>query len=189
MSIIVNYEEDQRKFIIAIVPIRMSKETKVENLIRDIGRVEEELWLQLVNAKAVFSLKHLIFSSYVSLRKCLSHESLTKNPHIELLMVLTGTRQIGNAVSIAGISKNTMEAFLVVLSVDKEKSRINEIIGNFIKKHNLNFDKELMKILNMKAPLATKITTKELKSTTGVSYIEKLEKNIMLKSLSVYFKF
>ena len=189
MSIIVNYKEDQRKLIIAIVPVRISEETEIEELIRDIGKVEEGLWFQLVNAKAVFSLKHLVFSSYASLKKYLSRESLTRNPHIELLMVLTGARQIGNAVNMAGISKDTKKAYLIVLSVNKERNYISEIIESYVKKHSLNVDKELIKTFNMKAPLATKITTEELKSTTGTSYAEKLEKNIMLKSLSVYFKF
>jgi len=189
MSIIVSYKENQRKIMIAIVPVRIGKETEIEDLIRNIGKVEEGLWFQLVNAKATFSLKHLVFSSYVSLKKYLSHESLTRNPHIELLMVLAGTRQIGNAVNIAGISKDTKEAFLIVLSVNKERSYISEIIESYIKKHSLNVNKELIKTFNMKAPLAIKITTEELKSTTGASYAEKLEKNIMLKSLSVYFKF
>jgi len=187
MTLVINYK-GKNNLIIAISFLEVSRRTNIDKIIRSLGQVENNLWIQLVNAYAVFSIKHLLLSSYISLKKYLNKELITQNPHIELLVTLTANRQIKEALRLAGISETAKEVFLVVLAVNKPVKHVIEVLKFFIENHGLK-EKDISKFTyNMKAPLIRNITDKELKSTIGLSNTEKIEKNVLMKVSSVYLK-
>lgn len=187
MALIVNYKE-KNNLIIAISLLEIGSKANINEIIKSLGQIENDLWVQLVNTYAVFSIKHLLLSSYISLKKYLSRELITQTPHIELLVTLTANKQIKEALKLAGISEMVKEAFLVILAVNKSVEHVIEILKFFIKKHGLR-EKDISKFTyNMESPLIRNITSKELESTIGLSNTEKIEKNVLMKTSSIYLK-
>ncbi len=187
MTLVINYKE-KNNLIIAVSLLEVGKEVNINKIIKSLGQVEDNLWVQLVNTYAVFSIKHLLLSSYISLKKYLNKELITQNPHIELLVTLTAKRQIKEALRLAGISETVKEVFLVVLAVNKPVKHVIEVLKFFIENHGLK-EKDISKFTyNMEAPLICNITSKEIESTIGLSSTEKIEKNVLMKVSSVYLK-
>ncbi len=94
----------------------------------------EERVVQLIDANAVASLHHLISAILRTERAFLSKRNISHKKHVELLLRLCGTRQISNAIEIAGLKNNITNILLVCYGKDAQlyfESIIKMIDGDF----------------------------------------------------------
>ncbi|MBN2127385.1 MAG: hypothetical protein JW703_03255 [Candidatus Diapherotrites archaeon] len=120
----------------------------------------ESLFSQAVSIKAIASLNQIHFAALQTIQ-CIEFNSMhLSNPSLELLLNLTGVRQINKALDLLELNEFNEKAVLIVIGKNKDKvkkelinlEKISEIKKNS-KLIELNFvknKKELMKLYGIK---------------------------------------
>jgi len=170
---------------ILVLPILGMLEN-IDNLMNYLGKIEDNIWFQAIRFKEVYSLRHLLHSIIIGVRRFLKGESISKKLHMEILLPLAGTRQIRDALHVLKPQKGEpILALFIGLNVTQNKllqiaDRIMENLG-FIKQN-------LQEFVNADCKLRKMINENMLNATLGKTLHEKSEKNIMMMSSLIYMK-
>lgn len=147
----------------------------ITNLINAIANKNEDSTeiLQVVNLNRIVSLRQILSSIYRTYRSFERKRNIAKDKSVEVLLRLTGKRQIFEAISIIGVNKDTDK--VIIFACDKNKSKVIREIENLVKNNELkvideeinSFEKrkeELIKIYNLKTNDIEKETLTKISS-------------------------
>mgnify|MGYP000394961237 CR=1 FL=1 len=158
----------------------------IGNLMNYLGEIDDNIWFQAIRFKEVYSLKHLLHSVIIGVRRFLKGENISKKLHMEILLPLAGTRQIREALYVLKPQKGEpILALFIGLNVTQNKllqiaNRVMENLG-FIRR-------SLQEFVNADCKLCKMINENMLNATLGKTLHEKLEKNIIMMSSLTYMK-
>lgn len=127
----------------------------------------------MVNLNRIVSLRQILSSIYRTYRSFERKRNIAKDKSVEVLLRLTGKRQIFEAISIIGVNKDTDK--VIIFACDKNKSKVIRKIENLVKNNELkvideeinSFEKrkeELIKIYNLKTNDIEKETLTKISS-------------------------
>lgn len=84
-------------------------------------QAKKGVFAQILDAKALCSAEQCRFAAKQAIEALEEKNSFSNRLEIELLLRVTATRQIGNALEIAGIRNGTKKAVIIALSKDRKK--------------------------------------------------------------------
>ena len=113
----------------------------VEDFFKKIDEfsVKYELVIQVVDADYVFGKNHLKSAVNHAQRTFLNHTNSLNSLPLELLLYVSGERQVQKAINKIGINKSTENVAFIIISKDKidiSNQIIDEIISFFKLKRN-----------------------------------------------------
>ena len=99
-----------------------------------INRLKNDYSYQIFDVKAIGGAEHLYFAAVNVLKAFNQGLNISKTFSLELLLYVSGQRQISKAIEMVGIKCDTKEVALVIISQDKEtvsnaNIRLSKIIG------------------------------------------------------------
>ncbi len=158
----------------------------LEKALKMIGQVRKNLWFQIIKFKEIYSLNHLLHSIIIATEKFLQKQSISRNLHVELLLPLAGTRQIGEAISKLSPEKGEL-VVLVLVGVGVNMNCLGRVAESLM--NDISFIKEeQLKFVNKECLLCKSVSEKMLNATLGKSAHERLEKNIFMLAALTYMK-
>lgn len=130
-----------------------------QNLIENIIKKRKQLEiLQVVDLKKIVSYRQILSAIYRTYRNFERKKNIAKEKSVEVLLRITGKRQISEAIATVGVDNETRE--IVIFACDKAEENVKKVIEEIIKDNGLkvkdeeldNFEKrknELIKTFNL----------------------------------------
>ena len=98
--------------------------------------------IQLFDLDRIAGSRHMLLATFNAVKSYESKRRISRSLGMEILLFISGTRQISEAVKRVGItSETTRTAVLSVLSVDAEQSKLANFLGEIF---NANDDDSLL---------------------------------------------
>jgi len=144
-----------------------------------MGLRNEIQLIQAVDANKIFGSIHLKSAIYRTYRALMNKKNIARNISLELLLRLSGRRQIHEAIDLLGVKEDTKNIILICSdeNLDKIKSILNELFLKFNIKENENLleikEDSRKKIIKETYGLKTNEILKEL--LMKIAYIELME--------------
>jgi len=177
------FEVNEHKILILPI-LGMLKD--IDNLMNYLGKIDDGIWFQAIRFKEVYSLKHLLHSIIIGVRRFLKGENISKKLHMEILLPLAGTRQIREALHVLKPQKGELVLALFI-GLDTAQEKVLQIADKILE--DLGFVKRgIQEFVNADCKLCKIINESMLNATLGKTLHEKLEKNIMMLSSLTYMK-
>lgn len=169
--------------------VEIESKEQINSIINVIGEWEKSFWIQIIDYQSVFSIRHVLFSAYIALKKYIRNETITEKPHIELLVLLAGTRQIREAIKKVGLKEHSKKAIVIIQAINEDSKYLHNKFKEIITTYRLKPLDIKEFTANANCSLCTKISFEELEATLGASFEEKLEKNLFMRTITSYLKF
>ncbi|TFF86088.1 MAG: hypothetical protein EU551_02620 [Promethearchaeota archaeon] len=167
-------ESDQEYKFVGISAIKVSKMDSVQEIIDFINEFSKKnnIEIQLLNADMVASWEHLFFSAINALKSFAGKYNIANILGIELLLYISGNRQINEALNKFGLDKGINNIAVVTFFNEEEKAEklIKDICDFLDGSENLtlldlNQKKfaELIKIFEVQPEELTNLTLNNIK--------------------------
>ena len=107
-------------YFINIIGLKDVNCDNINQLFEKINRSKNDYSYQIFDAKAIGGVEHLYFAAVNALKAFNQGLNISKTFSLELLLYVSGQRQISKAIEMVGIKRDTKEVVLVIVSQDKE---------------------------------------------------------------------
>jgi len=105
----------------------------IKELFDKIDRLKNNYSYQIFDAKAIGGIEHLYFAAVNALKAFNQGLNISKTFSLELLLYVSGQRQISKAIEMVGVKNDTKEIALVIIVQDKEiASKANVSLSKII---------------------------------------------------------
>ncbi|MGB9729532.1 MAG: KEOPS complex subunit Cgi121 [Thermoprotei archaeon] len=165
--------------IVLIQGIKVRSPININSLKKILEKANSNNYvIQLIDADIVASLHHLIAAIIRTERSFHSKRNISHKKHVELLLRLCGTRQISDAIKIAGIKPDSVNVILICYGKTEcphVKTILNMIDGD-LENNILYLNKEkrnkLIKIYNLPSSISDEDLIKYVLFKTSLIEIE-----------------
>jgi len=100
---------------------------KILNFIQKLAN-ENNLTIQLFDAKLIFGKKHLDSAIDHAIRAFKQNKTISDSLAIEILLYASGEYQIKNAIAKLGLNKNTKDIAILILKDENNIDQISDLI-------------------------------------------------------------
>jgi len=171
---------------IQFFPLKIEKKVNIEEIIETVNSyasILKDVDAIIIDAKNIFDERQILIAAEMALRSYKKKNMISKKLGVEIMLYLSGQRQIVNAIKTFGINNRTLYSFLIIVSPKIEK--IIEFKRKFIEKYKnkisfiplSNVYKEKIKEHNVLKTF--NISEREINSTFGKDRREKILKCIV----------
>jgi len=87
--------------------------------------------VQIIKCNSLISIRQLIISTYHTLKAFKRKRNIARRPYLELLLRLSGQKQIKDALNTLGVPTEAHEACLIVILHENAPNTIQDIITHF----------------------------------------------------------
>ncbi|MHA1595972.1 MAG: KEOPS complex subunit Cgi121 [Candidatus Baldrarchaeia archaeon] len=148
---LIELSENDRFENLSFVLISGVKDVKIDNLTAVIDKIldlssREGLVIQLFDATKVASWKHLFVAALNALKAFKHKYNISSKLGMEILIFASGQRQIRDAISMLGLSKDTKEVAVVILGSAKDK--LDRVLKEIAGMLNGRIDDSILEILS-----------------------------------------
>ncbi len=132
---------------------RLTKLLKIDKALDQMQTIIEErkVPLQIIEAKYLAGPRHAFHAVNLAVTACREKRARANRIEVEILLYLTGRRQIGDAINYAGVKRKTKE--IVVLALGSSKDAVQSAVNDLGKTLHAQPDAKLLEI--SKAKLAS----------------------------------
>lgn len=132
---------------------------------------------QFFDASLIASWEHVVFSAFNAIKAFEAGRNIAKNLGMEVLVRLSGQRQISVALKLMGLKEECKELGIVIIGESRE--RVEEAIHHAVEKLGLMEDDSTLELNSEKAERIREvfgIGSEELESVPAKNYFEALVK-------------
>lgn len=110
---------------IGVEGLRLEEPLKVDKSLTDLQKISErrEVPLQIIEAKYLAGPRHAFHAGYLALTAQSEKRARANKIEIEMLLYITGKRQIGEAIRDAGVKSGTTEIAVIALGPSEKALR------------------------------------------------------------------
>lgn len=155
---------------IAVEGLQIETPLKIDKVLDDLQTIikERKVPLQIVEAKYISGPRHAFHAGNLAVTAHNEKRARANRIEIELLLYLTGKRQIGEAIKSAGVKKGTRE--IAVIGLGPSKMAVQDAVTEVAKTLHGQPDDKLLEVSKAKQSWLQKlfeISDDELTLVTG----------------------
>lgn len=105
-------------------------EGNIDKLLNVIGKVNDgfKQIVQVVRCKSILSLRQLVLAIYHTIKAFKRGRNIAKKPYFELLLRLSGQKQIKDAINMLGVPEKANKACLIITVCEDRNNNVPNII-------------------------------------------------------------
>ncbi len=153
---------DEKGTCVYIFPILLPSNISVPNLLKKVANIRKKqdlFCLQIIRLDYVASKEHILSALWHALKSFENQRNISRSLETELLLYLSGQRQIKQAIELMGIQTPSDKAALVIVSTEEFKNVIDSILSdlNVIRNPAVSLDltKEKKELIKDTLPLGS----------------------------------
>lgn len=134
----------------AVEGLRLTKTLKIDQVLNQMQAIiqKRKVPLQIMEAKYLASPRHAFHAGNLAVAAHREKRARAKRIEVEILLYLTGKRQIGDAISSVGVKKNTKE--IVAIALGPSENLVQTAIKDLKKTLQAQSDTKLLQISGAK---------------------------------------
>ncbi len=134
----------------AVEGLRLTEPLKIDNVLNQMQIItkEHKVPLQIIEAKYLGGPRHAFHAGNLAVTAHREKRARANRIEVEILLFLTGKRQIGDAINSAGLKKDTKE--IVALALGSSENAVQAAVKDLCKTLHAESDDKLLEISRAK---------------------------------------
>ncbi len=135
---------------IAVEGLRLTEPLKIDKVLNQVQTLiqEHKVPLQIIEAKYLAGPRHAFHAGNLAVTAYLEKRARANKIEVEILLYLTGKRQIGDAITSAGVKRDTKE--IVVIALGSSEDAVQTAVIDLCKTLHGQQDSNLLEISEAK---------------------------------------